>query len=102
MAQFAGSDRIGRTCQYSRTPGKDRSWVVQEEGSLHSSPNEVSSQQFSREPLYRSIKLLGIRELHSKIAIRHITDAAEKTPRLLWTKRVNPQATFIQVGTGYP
>lgn len=35
MAQFAGSDRIGRTCQYSRTsisqgPGKDRSWVVQE------------------------------------------------------------------------
>lgn len=29
MAQFAGSDKIGRTCQYSRTPGKDRSWVVQ-------------------------------------------------------------------------
>ena len=56
-------------------------------------PIEVGCRGFAGQSLCRALKMLGIRGLHSREAIRNITDAAEKASRWLWIKRGDPWAT---------
>ncbi|KAK7930435.1 hypothetical protein WMY93_006830 [Mugilogobius chulae] len=65
-------------------------------------PIEVGCRGFAGQSLVRTLKLLGVRGLQAKKAIKNITDAAEKASRWLWIKRGDPwisHATQTQVGT---
>ncbi len=56
-------------------------------------PVKVGSRGFAGQSLCRALKLLGIRGLHSKRAIKNITDAAEKASQWLWINRGDPWNT---------
>ena len=56
-------------------------------------PIEVGCRGFVGQSLLRALKMLGVKGLQSRKAIRNITDAAEKASRWLWIKRGDPWAT---------
>ncbi|KAK0144687.1 hypothetical protein N1851_016943 [Merluccius polli] len=56
-------------------------------------PIEVGCRGFAGQSLCRALRLLGIRGLHNKKAIKNITDVAEKASRWLWIKRGDTWAT---------
>ncbi|XP_073731592.1 uncharacterized protein [Misgurnus anguillicaudatus] len=62
-------------------------------------PIEVGCRGFVGQSLIRALKMLGVKGLHSRKAIKNITDVAEKASRWLWIKRGDPwiiQATQTQ------
>lgn len=62
-------------------------------------PIEVGCRGFVGQSLIRALKMLGVKGLHIRKAIKNITDAAEKASRWLWIKRGDPwiiQATQTQ------
>lgn len=50
-------------------------------------PIEVGCRGFTGQSLVRALKMLGIKGLHNRRAIKNIGDAAEKASRWLWIKR---------------
>ncbi|XP_063050108.1 uncharacterized protein LOC134444859 [Engraulis encrasicolus] len=53
-------------------------------------PIEVGCRGFAGQSLIRALKMLGLRGLQNRKAIRNISDAAEKASRWLWIKRGDP------------
>lgn len=65
-------------------------------------PIEVGCRGFVGQSLIRALKMLGVKGLHNRKAIKNITDAAEKASRWLWIKRGDPWTTHAlktQAGT---
>lgn len=64
-------------------------------------PIEVGCRGFAGQSLIRALKMLGVKGLHNRRAIKNISDAAEKASRWLWIKRGEPwtHALKTQAGT---
>ncbi|KAK0145691.1 hypothetical protein N1851_015413 [Merluccius polli] len=71
----------------------ERKRAKYEELKTRCNPIEVGCRGFAGQSLCRALRLLGIRGLHNKKAIKNITDAAEKASRWLWIKRGDTWAT---------
>lgn len=64
---------------------------------MSETPMQVVMLDLTVQSFYRILKLLGIKKLHNKKAIRNTTEAAQKASKWVWIKMgICGQATWTQ------
>ncbi|XP_075343502.1 uncharacterized protein LOC142401936 [Odontesthes bonariensis] len=94
-------DRIEEAFERKRAKYEELTSECQSRGwRTQCNPIEVGCRGFAGQSLIRALKMLGLKGLQNRRAIKNISDAAEKVSRWLWIKRGDLWANALKTQAG--